>query len=405
MMEKLKETLENDLYQLAVLIGERSVGSPGNLKATEYVARRLNSMDISVRKSEFDCLDWEAGSMVCSVNDEPLQAFIAPYTLSCDVKGDFEAVASIDELKESNFAGKIAVLHGELCKEQLAPKNFTFYNPEHHQLIISLLEEKQPRAVVAITGKNPETTGALYPFPLIEDADFNIPVAHMTLEEGEKLLKRPSGRMTLLMESKRIPARACNIIGHKSGRQAQRIVFCAHIDTKMGTPGAIDNGGGAAILLALSQLLGDYRGKYSIELLFMNGEDYWAYSGGMQYLAENRERLEEIVLAVNADGVGSKGSRTTFCCFNAAGPIEQSVKKVFRDKEKFAETAPWHQSDHMLFAMNGRPAVALTTEDFAYIWSNYAHTDRDVIELVESRILFDAALGLRRLIDEINHAM
>lgn len=405
MMAKLEEQLKNDLHQLTVVIGERPVGSPGNRRATEYVAKRLASMNISARESEFDCLDWEAGTAACSVDGQVLEAFIAPYTLSCDIEGDFAFAASVQELKAQDFAGKIAVLHGELCKEQLSPKNFTFYNPEHHQLIISLLEEKNPRAIVAITGKNPELTGALYPFPLIEDGDFDIPVAYMTLEEGEKLLARPAGRMTLLMQSKRIPTRACNVIGYKTGSQVQRLIFCAHIDTKNGTPGAIDNGGGVAILLALSQLLADYQGKYSIELLFMNGEDYWAYSGGMQYLAENREHMEDIVVAVNSDGVGSKGSRTTFCCFDAAGPLEKSVKRAFREENQFMETAPWYQSDHMLFVMNGRPAVALTTGDFAPVWANIAHTERDTIELLDSRILLDTALGLRRLIDEINRSM
>ena len=62
------------------------------------------------------------------------------------------------------------------------------------------------------------------------------------------------------------------------------IVFCAHIDAKKDTPGALDNATGIATLLALSKLLTEYSGSLCIEIVAFNGEDYYAASGQMQYL-------------------------------------------------------------------------------------------------------------------------
>jgi len=64
------------------------------------------------------------------------------------------------------------LLKGAICAEQLMPKNFVFYNPDHHKRIYALLEKKKPAGIIAATEKKPEMVGALYPFPLIVDGDF-----------------------------------------------------------------------------------------------------------------------------------------------------------------------------------------------------------------------------------------
>lgn len=402
MAEISKEIIKEDLIELCVRIGDRHVGSKRNQRAAAYTAERLTSLGLTVSQPEFKCIDWEYGDIVLTAGGMPFQASIGPYSLPCDIQSTFVTASSVEELQTKSFSGKIAVLHGELCQEQLMAKNFIFYNPDHHKKIISLLEQKNPLAILAITGKNPELAGAVYPFPLIEDGDFNIPVANLTIEEGEKLLLQTGTDMHLRIDSTRIPSTGCNVLALKHGKISDRLVFCAHIDTKKETPGAIDNGGGVVILLALAGLLQDYSGKYTIELLINNGEDYYAYPGGMQYLADNIDTFDQIAAAINADGVGLKGSRTTYCSFNASDIMNRTIQNVFQDSRKFIERDPWYQSDHMLFAMNDRPAVALTTEDFNNTWANIAHTAKDTIDLIDIDILADTAVALRELIDELN---
>ena len=53
------------------------------------------------------------------------------------------------------------------------PKSFSFYNSEHHQKIISLLEEKKPSAIVTIVDND---------ISIFEDGDFDIPSVYVTKE-------------------------------------------------------------------------------------------------------------------------------------------------------------------------------------------------------------------------------
>ena len=68
-----------------------------------------------------------------------------------------------------------------------------------------------------------------------------------------------------------------------SAGATQKITVFAHIDAKDGTPGALDNGAGVVVLLLLAELLQDYDGGVELELVALNGEDYYSAAGEMQY--------------------------------------------------------------------------------------------------------------------------
>jgi len=104
----------------------------------------------------------------------------------------------------------------EICSEQLMPKNFIFYNPDHHKKIYALLEEKQPAAIITATAKKPELVGALYPFPLIVDGDFDIPSVYCTDIIGKEIATHIGGMFKLTIQAERIPSTANNVIARKN---------------------------------------------------------------------------------------------------------------------------------------------------------------------------------------------
>ena len=83
------------------------------------------------------------------------------------------------------------------------PKNFVFYNPEEHKRIITLLENSGASASISATGRNAALAGGVYPFPLIEDGDFNIPSVYMTEEEGKRLSGCAGMKLFLDSQSKK----------------------------------------------------------------------------------------------------------------------------------------------------------------------------------------------------------
>ena len=389
------------LQKLCKEIQNRDVGTAGNRRATDFFASTIAKYSFETSQQEFDCLDWVRGIAELSVNGESYQVAISPYSLGCTLHAPLMAVATVPDLATADLKDKILLLHGEIAKEQLMPKNFPFYNPEHHQQIYQLLEEKTPLAIISATGRNPETAGGIYPFPLIEDGDFNIPTVTITDLEGERLLNNTGEMATLKIDSKRVPAKGFNVIARRGAQMERRVVICAHIDAKPNTPGAIDNGTGVAVLLLLAELLQDYCGQMGVEIVALNGEDHYSAAGQKRYLQENAEQLTDIVLAINLDGAGYYEGLTEYSCYDCPAEIEGVIERVFSDYVELRRGEQWYQSDHMIFAMNGRPAMAITSQYFLQTFNEITHTPKDHPGIVDVTKLVTIAGALAAFITEL----
>jgi len=395
---KLTAKMKDYLEVLCLKIPNRHVGSPGNRQATEFFARTVASFGFETEMPQFACIDWAYGEVYLQAGAETFEALAGPYSPPYDSTAPLVVVSSLDELQNKDSTAKIMLIRGELAGEQLMPKNFPFYNPEHHQQIISLLEQKQPAAIIAATTRNPELAGGLYPFPLIEDGDFDIPSVYMTAEEGQRLLEYQGNDITLGIESERIPTRGCNVVARKGTDLSERIVICAHIDAKKDTPGAIDNGTGVVTLLALAELLGDYSGRRCVEIVALNGEDYYAASGQLQYLALNEGQYETILVAINMDAAGYHQANTMYSLFGCPEPMARTLHEIFGGRYRFEEGEPWYQSDHSIFIAQQRPAVAITSTNLMELSTHITHTEKDTPDIIDCHKLADIAYGLRDVV-------
>lgn len=175
---KMVQELELVLEKICVEYGERLTGSLTNQQVANFTAAYFNSNGYRVELQEFPCLDWRVGKVELLLNGRKINAKPSYYTPGCQVEADYVKLASVEELEKSSLQNRIAVLHGQLAVEQLMPKSFTFYNPEHHQKIIGLLEEKEPLAIVAVVNDD---------ISIFEDGDFDIPSVYVAgAEEDSK---------------------------------------------------------------------------------------------------------------------------------------------------------------------------------------------------------------------------
>jgi aminopeptidase YwaD len=379
-------------------LGARRVGTAANRAATAYVAGVLASFGMRVECPEFDCLDWTDDGADLVVGGEAFPAQVSPYSLGCDVEGPLIAAGSLAELQALDAAGKVLLLHGELAGEQLMPKNFIFYNPDEHQEIYRLLEAAAPSALIAATGRNPELAGALYPFPLIEDGDFDLPSVYLTHVQGERLLQLLGERASLVIRAARRPATGCNVVARRGADPARRVVLTAHIDSKPDTPGALDNASGVATLLLLAEMLAEQPAGVQVEIVALNGEDHYSAAGEMRYLADNQGKFGEILLNVNLDAVGYVDGPVAYSFYSCPPDLEQTVRGTLASRPGLVEGESWFQSDHPLFVMNGAPAVALTSTAFGNILMEIAHTPRDTTTLVDAGKLVETARALHELL-------
>ena len=379
-------------------IPNRRVGSKGNRAATDFFAEIIASFGFHADCPEFDCIDWTEDGTQLMVDGTPFDVLVSPYTLGCHLHAPLTVVSTVEGLEAADVTNKALLMRGEITKEQLMPKNFPFYNPDQHKRIIHLLETKKPQAIIAATTQDVALAGAVYPFPLIEDGDFDIPSVYMTAEEGSRLAKFSGKEIFLDIRAQRTPATGCNVIACKGTNPDSRAVLFAHIDAKDGTPGAIDNATGVTVLLLLAELLADYFGKLGIEIVALNGEDYYSAAGEKQYLSINKGKFSNIVLGINLDGVGYCQGQTAFSLYDCPAAINSLIHKMFASYQELVEGEPWYQSDHSLFLMNQTPALAFTSGRFTELWTEIAHTPKDTPEIVDTTKLVAVAIALRELL-------
>jgi len=404
-MEK-KELIEKasaHLQLLCVEIGERRVGSEENRRATAYAEKVLKALGWETDTTELSVIDWHTDGATLNCNGQGFEVLSSHYSLGCSVTDKLVAINKVEQLETTNIQEKIVLLHGEIAAQQIAPKNFPFWNPEEHQHLTALLEKGNPKALVCATERNAATAGGVYPFPLFEDGDFDIPSVYMKDTEGEKLLTCAGETVTLVSQATRIPETAFNVIGRNSSRKKERIVITAHIDSKIGTPGAIDNGTGVTILLLLAELLKDFSGDHPIELVVLNGEDYYGAPGQVKYIEQNEGRFSDILLNINIDGAGYKEGISCFSPFGLSDDMLDALHEILWDSPELVEGLPWFQGDHSVFLQQGCPAIAVSSQWFIEHMETQelTHTSKDNLGVVNFERVAECALGIAAFIGKL----
>jgi aminopeptidase YwaD len=384
----------------------RRTGSAGNHLAVQSFQQKLASFGFEIETPEFECMDWVQHGANLRVCGAEFNVFPSPYSLGCLVSGRLVSASSLIELEVlSNKAAArdcILLLRGELTKEQLMPKNFTFYNPDAHKEIYRLVESAAPLAVITATTFDLSLAGGIYPFPLFEDGDFDIPSVYMTEGEGALLASQVGETVELEIRAQRTPSSGCNVVARKygstPGKQSQpRITLMAHIDAKDGSPGALDNASGIATLLLLGEKLATYSGELLIEIVAINGEDYYASSGELRYLKDNADHFDGLLLGINLDGLGYIEGQTAYSLYECPPYLASAIQETFASFPGLVEGEPWYQGDHAMFLMNNRPALALTSEQIQEVM-RLAHTCGDTPEVVDPQKLEQTALALHALL-------
>jgi aminopeptidase YwaD len=391
------------IHHLCSEITNRRVGSPGNQQAAAFFAETIAKFGFRVEKQPFSCIDWIGDSATLQVAGRSFEIFPSPYTQPGGFNAALAVAATLDELTAAETAGRILLLHGEIASTQLMPKNYPFYYPEEHQKIHQTLEANPPLAILTATARN-QMNGGLYPCPMFEDGNFDIPSAYLSEEEGARLAALAGQHPAELeIRARRIPSIGWNVLAHK-GPSQRRIVFTAHIDTKISTPGALDNASGIATLLMLAEKLQNYNSEIGIDILAFNGEEYFSAPGEVEYLRLEQERFGEILLNVNLDGLGWADGPSAFSLYECPDQLAGQIREIFSGRTMLVEGEQWYQGDHSVFIQNGVPALALTSARLMDFWLEILHTEKDKPALVNSDRLAESAEALARLASALGGA-
>jgi hypothetical protein len=390
--------LTRHLEKLCVEIGARPIGSPANDRAADYIRDVFAGLGLAVEEQAYACTGWDCAAAALAVGAETLPVEANAFSPACDVTAAAIPAATLAELAAADLMGKIALLHGELVAEPLAAKSW-FLKGERDDAIIGLLEAKRPAALLA----PPPPTSQYEQFTA--DWELEIPAATAPPAVIERLLGH-AGPISLRLECAKRPAIARNVIARKPGlpppdATPRKIVLMAHFDTRISTPGALDNAGSVAALLALADTLRQAALPCDLEFIAFDGEEYLPIGDDEYVRRAGEASFADIALAINMDGIGYAGGHNTIAQFNVPPALAGRLAEITDRYPAMQWVEPWPQSNHSTFAFRGVPALAFSSTGAFSL----AHYPADTIEKVSVDRLIAAAAVVRQIVMDFCQAI
>lgn len=380
----------------------RAVGTSGNNKIIQLMKERFRRDGYAVKSMPFACKVWNAEESYIEWDDNKQLINVSPYSKGINGNGYIKYVDTLEKLEQLDqleYEDVILFVSGELAEEQFQPKDYPFYYPDEHKRIIDLLEEKKPRAIIAVTGKHPMC--GLNPFPLFDDGNFQIPSGYMSINDFMEIKDDILDKcVTINIASNCEETTSEQLCAYKRVEKSQgKIVICAHMDSKNNAVGALDNASGVVTLMKLAENL--HLEDYDIDFVPFNSEEYYGANGELLYLEDMQKSADNIKLLINIDSVGHIGSKVDVSFYNISEEYTSNITKIISENKDVQLGQEWYAGDHVPFAFQGIPCIAIASSDMWEGGLDQTHTMEDTVPNVDEKLLTEAESFVRVLLEQI----
>ncbi|MCX5670845.1 MAG: M28 family peptidase [Planctomycetota bacterium] len=254
------------LERLAVTIGPRLTGSPGEHKAAAYIAGVFRSLGLKVTQQRFPSITYGNHKCVLEVlqggrwRQVPAEPVLLSKSTPPDgVEGEifFAETGQLEYLRPA-MKDKIVLACGTVRAED-RPRVIS-HGPQAIVTIDPTLREGLSRAV--LRDENRRTYG-------------NLPMATIRHLDGLDIIKQRARRARLVLRNSEKKSYSLNVIGEKSGTDFadEIVVICAHYDSHWRIPGAADNAGGTAVMMELARVLAGRPSKRTLRFIAFAAEE------------------------------------------------------------------------------------------------------------------------------------
>ena len=244
--------------------------------------------------------------------------------------------------------------------------------------------------------------GQLPPTGSVRVAD-SLPAVGVSYETGEWLREYAgegaSGRLNITASIE--PGTSQNVVGHLGPDTDERILLVAHYDAHDVAEGALDNGCGVAVLVAVASMLAELDLERGVTVAAVGCEELGLQ--GSQTLAETTD-TDEIHCVCNLDGVGRH--RTLKALSHGSPELESVVRDVVGGVGHPVTTddEPHPYSDHWPFLKRGVPALQLHSRadgEDGHWERGWTHTRADTRDKADPRNIREHAMLTTLLVDTL----
>ncbi len=399
-MEADEKKIGSYLEYLCKNIGNRYSGSENEKKATDFIEKKFKSFGLDTRQEKFNFPNWNysfSEATAFSKNKSyKLHPFPVVYSTSTPSKGIEAPLVYLERAKEEDLKGidlkgKIGIILGSLG-DNGSPKKLIKLNNSGLAAIF-LINPEFPFSWPLSLGLSSEW-----------DKYVKIPIVCIPYFEGYSLIKEGAKKAKIKVKARRFVSSSSNVIGEIKGKSKETVVICSHHDTVLSLGvGADDNGCGTAFVLELARLFSKDKPYRTIRFITFGVEE--KRSAGADYHIRNPKNIKDIILAINADTIGSViGINSIYTTGSVV--LRRFVKRIAKENN-FSTVipqgiCPWW-SDHFSFNLVGIPAIWFNRHN-SLIGPWNVHSKQDNLENISFSVIAKATDLAYKMVKEIAYS-
>jgi Zn-dependent M28 family amino/carboxypeptidase len=376
----------------------RMGGHPGERRAAELVVEgfeRAGARNAHLEPFDMDC--WSRGSAELALTDPVERSFetiALPYSIAGDVRGELVDVGHgmPDEIDEKDVVGKIAIA------STTTPEGSRF---------IHRMEKFGYAAAAGAEGFifHNHVPGQLPPTGSLTFGDeAALPAVGVSKESGAWLTEYAEKEATarLLVDAQTESGTSHNAVAELGPETDEEVVVVAHLDAHDIAEGALDNGCGITVVVAMAHLLSKVDLDTRVRVVGVGCEEIGLL--GAEALVESLE-TDRVKAVVNIDGAGRFRDMRAY--LHGSVTMRSVVETVSEDSNQpiLLQEGVHPFSDHWPFLKAGVPALQLHSEPDSSApgerGRGWGHTHADTRDKVDDRNLREHAMLAALLVREI----
>lgn len=319
-------------------------GSEKELQVAKYLQKECEKMGIKTHLEPFrvSMADMEEAHVYADGEEIACKG-----VLSCGsgiVEGEFYYMAGTDPVSIAGAKDKIVLVAGggvsyftyqDLMKVGAKAILFQYGNINYPDMDI---EQRDLREAVVGEGRK-------------------VLCATIHTRDAVKLVKNHVKQVKIEIKQTEYDGQSHNVVAELPGKKEEWIVLTAHYDTTGTSHGAYDNMSGCAGLLGIMQQMKEKENNYGLRFVFCGSEER-GLLGSHAYVKEHAEELENIVLNINLDMIGTYMGHF-IACASAEEKLAHYISYMGAEIAFPIEAKTGvYSSDSTPFADGGVPAVS-----------------------------------------------